>query len=409
MTEQVARDLSELALRLEAPGRDPETVSHFLLQCACALFADHLRFTPTSPFGDALDGTGLRSSSDFQCALPDHREGAPASRHFDRVVSEVGGTLALERSDLAMLGSIAHADWKCVEPSILGMLVTRALDPKERHRRGVEYTPRAFVERLIQPAVVEPIRERWTEVQRKVRSLSARAGTSARDRNAAAKKALTRLHRFHRWLCSLRILDPACGSGDILYVTLQAMMDIEREVLRTIQEVADPAEMPVAGVGPWQFHGIELDSLSAEVAAVTLRVAYYQSSRSISGIAASLPQHLAGTQTIECRDAVLTYGNVAGAPGTDWPDQESGGGRRHEDITVPGARDRCRGPGELPSAYVFGIARSAYDPAWRSTSRLGRSVQNPDSVHPHTFDPFRNGVRILWSCTVGDPGRVEQN
>src|SRR5690606_25100415 len=127
--------------------------------------------------------------------------------------------------------------WADVEPSIMGTLLTRALDPVERHRLGAEYTPREFVERVVRPTVEEPIRERWTAVQAEVLQLRNSSSKSARARRDNEKTALARLREFHGWLRALRFLDPACGSGNFLYVTLAIVKQVELEVLRTIEEI----------------------------------------------------------------------------------------------------------------------------------------------------------------------------
>ena len=125
-------------------------------------------------------------------------------------------TIQLTREDLVALRRAAEADWQHVEPSIFGTLLTRALDPVERHRLGAEYTPRAFIDRVVRPTVEEPIRERWTLVE-------GRGAAADRARaEEGPRLAAERLGEFHDWLRGLRFLDPACGSGNFLYVTLRA-------------------------------------------------------------------------------------------------------------------------------------------------------------------------------------------
>src|SRR5690606_7384964 len=131
--------------------------------------------------------------------------------------------LPLTREEIVLLLEAARADWKDVEPTVFGTLLTRALDPAERHRLGAEYTPREFIERLIKPTVEEPVRERWTAVQAEV--LQLRETGKPKDRAAAEQ----RLRDFLEWMRGLRVLDPACGSGNFLYVTMHLLKDIEHE------------------------------------------------------------------------------------------------------------------------------------------------------------------------------------
>src|SRR5690606_29499851 len=126
--------------------------------------------------------------------------------------------------------------------SIFGTLLVRALDPVERHRLGAEYTPREYIERLVEPTVLEPLRARWAAVEARVKQLEADdagireapAGATPRvARSGRATKlskprreALSEVQSFHAWLRSLRFLDPACGSGNFLYVTMAAVKEL---------------------------------------------------------------------------------------------------------------------------------------------------------------------------------------
>ena len=124
----------------------------------------------------------------------------------------------------------------------------------ERHRLGAEYTPREYIERLVEPTVVEPIRERWTAVQAAVIQLAESGKKKDRDR------AIKQLRDFHAWLRGLQFLNPACGSGNFLYVTMAAVKRIELEVISATERVGGktPKEAILEEVHPRQFHGIEI-------------------------------------------------------------------------------------------------------------------------------------------------------
>ena len=102
----------------------------------------------------------------------------------------------------ARLAEAARADWRHVEPAIFGTLLERALVPSERHKLGAHYTPRAYVERLVLPTVIEPLRDEWAHAQAAALTLA-----SENKHDAAVKT----LREFHHRLCTLRVLDPACG------------------------------------------------------------------------------------------------------------------------------------------------------------------------------------------------------
>jgi type I restriction-modification system DNA methylase subunit len=121
-------------------------------------------------------------------------------------------TLPLDKPQLALLIKAAKADWKHVEPAIFGTLLERALSPKDRHKLGAHYTPRAYVERLVLPTVIEPLRAEWND---------AYGAAMVLDAEGHHDEAVDTLRRFHHRLCTVRVLDPACGSGNFLYVTLE--------------------------------------------------------------------------------------------------------------------------------------------------------------------------------------------
>ncbi len=206
--------------------------------------------------------------------------------------------------------------WPSVTPSIFGTLLVRALDPEERHRLGAEYTPRAYIERLVEPTVVEPIRERWTAMQAAVVQLEEKG--RKKDREAALKQLL----EFHAWLRGLQFLDPACGSGNFLYVTMAAVKRVELEVLSELERVAgrEQKEAVLDEVHPRQFHGIEVKPWAREIAELTLWIGYHQFWRQSHGGRTPPDPILEDTGTIECRDAVLEWDEIVHRPEKDRPD-----------------------------------------------------------------------------------------
>ncbi|MGV0952160.1 MAG: class I SAM-dependent DNA methyltransferase, partial [Azonexus sp.] len=209
--------------------------------------------------------------------------------------------LPLDRDQIGLLRQAASADWTQVEPAIFGTLLERALNPTERHSLGAHYTPRPYVERLVLPTVIEPLRERWANVQ-------AAALLLANEGKAAA--ALAEIDAFHHQLCSVRVLDPACGSANFLYVTLEHMKRLEGEILDFAHSIgAGQQRLEAEGltVDPHQFLGLELNPRAAAIAELVLWIGYLQwhfRTRS-----AGLPPSpiLRDFRNIECRDAVLAH------------------------------------------------------------------------------------------------------
>ncbi|HEX5869527.1 MAG TPA: DNA methyltransferase, partial [Longimicrobium sp.] len=259
VTREVAERLAKLSGSLEGRGMDGERVARFLIRCVFTMFAEDVGLLADKPFQTAIQDF-QDDPDEFAAVMAELWRAMDAGTRFGlRKLLRFNGhffadaeALPLDRTDLAVLADAARADWRQVEPTIFGTLLTRALDPKERHRLGAEYTPREYVERVVRQTVDVPLRERWAPVQ----AHAAELATSKRRKDRDA--ALGELREFHAWMRGLRFLDPACGSGNFLYVTLHMVKRLELEVLRAIEEITGNPELGIEEVGPWQFHGIEV-------------------------------------------------------------------------------------------------------------------------------------------------------
>jgi hypothetical protein len=322
VTEEIARRLADLARNLESRGHDAEQVARFLIRCVFTMFAEDMGLLQDHFFEKAIQEVGFEDPEEFSDSLTELWRAMDQGKRFGlRKLLRFNGhffhdaeTLPLNRQDLAILLEAAQADWRYVEPSIFGTLLVRALDPTERHKLGAEYTPRAYVERLVRPTVEEPVRERWTRVQAEV--LQLRETGRKRDET----EAVLRLRQFHDWLRSLRILDPACGSGNFLYVTLSLLKRIELEVLRAIEEITGQPDINIEEVGPWQFHGIEVKPWARELAELTLWIGYHQAWAEMHGEIRPPEPVLRDTGTLELRDAVLAWDEIVEVSEKSRPD-----------------------------------------------------------------------------------------
>lgn len=322
VTEEIAATLAELASALERRGHNQEQVARYLIRVVFTMFAEDVGLLEGEPFRRAVDEVGLRgTAAEFSEALEElwaamdegRRFGLQKLLRFNGHFFKDRTTIPLSREDLTILRRAAEADWQHVEPTIFGTLLTRALDPRERHRLGAEYTPRAFIERVVRPTVEEPIRDRWTLVQAEVMQL--RETGKARDRETAVQ----RLDAFHDWLRGLRFLDPACGSGNFLYVTLALVKQVELEVIRAREEVTGEHLLRIEEVNPAQFHGIEVKAWAREIAELTLWIGHHQFWRQHHDVQPPEPV-LQDTGTLEHRDAVLLWDTVRHTPERDRPD-----------------------------------------------------------------------------------------
>lgn len=327
VTREVAAKLASLAKSLEESGQDPKLVAEFLMRCLFTMFAEDVHLIPPGSFSNLLIGRRAKLQT-FQPMLEElwrtMNTGGFSSILEQNVLRFNGGifqsnqALPVTAAQLELLIEASRSDWREVEPAIFGTLLERALDPVERHKLGAHYTPRAYVERLVLPAVVEPLREDWKNVQ-------AAAVTLAQV--GKVEDAADVVRDFHRHLCEVRVLDPACGSGNFLYVTLEHLKRLEGEVINALNDFnSRQAAFEIEGftVDPHQLLGIELNPRAAAIADLVLWIGYLQWHFRTRGDAKPQEPVLRAFRNIENRDAILAYDRVEivtdadGTPVTRW-------------------------------------------------------------------------------------------
>jgi hypothetical protein len=318
VTREIAARLAEVAKALEAAGHAPKSVAAFLSRCLFTMFAEDIGLLPKRAFADLLARYVTRPDVlarqlEILWRNMDRGEFSPLLEttllKFNGKLFKDATALPLAREQVELLAAAARADWKQVEPAIFGTLLERALDPDERHALGAHYTPRAYVERLVLPTIIEPLRDDWRHVQAEALVLARDARqTDGRDDPKKMELARRPVRDFLRQLAEIKVLDPACGSGNFLYVTLEQMKRLEGEVLNFLDELGDTqGRLDLAGVSvdPHQLLGIELNPRAAEVAEMVLWIGYLQwHYRTRGDVIPPLPV-LKDFHNIECRDAVL--------------------------------------------------------------------------------------------------------
>jgi hypothetical protein len=311
VTREIAGYLAELAKSLELAGHDPETVAQFLTRCLFCMFAEDVGLLPEDSFKDLLaslppDGSGFvkvvgtlfremntGTKGDISVVLRKKLLRFNGGLFADDTVLPINGL------QLGLLKQAASKQWKNVEPAIFGTLLERALNPSERHSLGAHFTPRAYVERLVLPTIIEPLREEWESVKAAVVTLANKSDF---------KGVREEINRFHNQLCDTTVLDPACGSGNFLYVALAHMKILEAEVIDLANQFGDVRmEITTHTVDPHQFLGIEINPRAAAIAEMVLWIGYLQWHFRTRGQVMPEEPVLKSFQNIECRDAVLEY------------------------------------------------------------------------------------------------------
>ncbi|WP_407493984.1 class I SAM-dependent DNA methyltransferase [Pseudooceanicola sp. MF1-13] len=322
VTRDIAAQLAELGKSFEGQGHDSETVAKFLMRCLFSMFAEDVDLIPRGSFTEKLielRGHPEHAAPTLKSLWETMNTGGFSPvlttdlKRFNGGLFKEAEALPLNALQLGLLIKAAEADWKQVEPAIFGTLLERALDKRQRHKLGAHYTPRAYVQRLVTPTVIEPLREDWKAVQAGVQRLT-------EDGKLDDARALVR--EFHGKLCATTVLDPACGSGNFLYVALEMMKRLEGEVTALMSDLDD--SRPLITVDPHQFLGIELNPWAANVAELVLWIGFLQWHFRTYGTAAPSEPVLRDFKNIRQGDAVLEWSertpriDADGNPVTRW-------------------------------------------------------------------------------------------
>ncbi len=327
VTREVSEQLGELAKSLEQSGHRADHVAAFLTRCLFSMFAEDVDLLPKGSFIGLLDQHGgepatlkmmlqaLWASMDsggFSAALA--TQVLKFNGKLFKSPASDGYSLLLNQEQIQRLMQAAKSNWREVEPAIFGTLLERALHVDERHALGAHYTPRAYVERLVLPAVIEPLREQWKIAQASALVLASEAAElSGKAHEAKLIEARGEIKKFLHELCTLRVLDPACGSGNFLYVTLEHLKRLEGEVINQLEALGETqGTLGLEGetVSPRQLLGIELNERAAALAELVLWIGYLQWHIRTRGNKAVAEPVVHDFGNIECRDAVLAWDDL---------------------------------------------------------------------------------------------------
>ncbi len=239
VTQQAAREFARLADSLRARGEDPGLAARFLVRILFCLFAEDVGLLPRDLFTRLVAGSRTRPAAFsgrlrelFRTMATGGDFGVEEIKYFNGGLFADDQVLELSAEDLAILSAACRLDWASVEPAIFGTLFERGLDPAKRAQLGAHYTSREDILLIVEPVVVAPLRRRWIEVQQEAQALLdkrkfARGAARARYERAAHQLLLS----FADELAENRILDPAAGSGNFLYLALRRLLDLEKEAM----------------------------------------------------------------------------------------------------------------------------------------------------------------------------------
>ena len=282
VTEEAARQFAQLAGILRKYGEDPQAVAHFLIRLLFCLFAEDIGLLPEKLFPRLLDQT-RRNARDFAGVLRQLFQamqtggffGSERILHFNGGLFENDAVLELDSDAMDIIARIDALDWGAIEPSIFGTLFERGLDPGKRSQLGAHYTSRADITLIVEPVLMVPLRTEWAALQAECNVMKdGAAGENEKKRALVTEKSGAKLRAFADKIAAVRVLDPACGSGNFLYVALQLLLDLQKEVMLFSYELG--AGSFIMTVSPAQLFGIEINEYAHELAQVTIWIGHIQ-------------------------------------------------------------------------------------------------------------------------------------
>ena len=321
LTEQAAESFATVAQALRERGHDPNAVAHFVNRLVFCMFADDVGLLPNHMFTRTLEQaqriperfTDLAGVL-FRGMAKGGLVGIEPVDWFNGGLFDDDTALPLEKSDIETVLTASDLDWSEIDPSILGTLFERGLDPNKRAQLGAHYTDRDKIMLIVEPVVIRPWLAEWKAEKVGIASELERAeaakspATRTKRRNEAERRYRTFLNRLR----AFTVLDPACGSGNFLNLALQALKDLEHRVQFEAEALGFQRAFPE--IGPVNVKGIEINPYAAELARVSVWIGEIQWMRR-NGFSEARDPILKPLDTIECRDAILTPDGTE----PDWP------------------------------------------------------------------------------------------
>ena len=315
------RESSELT---DAKTRAEVNVAHrkslriawFLNRLIFCFFAEDTGLLPKKLFSD-LAKTALDDPHQFSQALESLFRtmakgglfGAHKIRHFNGHLFEESTVFDLNDDERRILAEASEADWQFVEPSIMGTLFARGLDPDQLAALGAQYTSRGDIVTIVEPVLMAPLRRGWAALKASLLPAFKRGQGTPEDRD--------HVQAFLKKLRKIVVMDPACGSGNFLYVSLQMLLDLEKEVIGLAVSLGDTWSLPM--VSPEQLHGIETNPYAHELAQVTVWIGYIQWLRE-NGFGVPSEPILKPLHNILLMDAILSYDAEGHPVEPEWPE-----------------------------------------------------------------------------------------
>ena len=333
ITQEAAQHFADMAESMRKRGLDSAEVAHFLDRVVFCLFAEDIGLLPNQIFTRITEKSGGDPAKFarfiaqlFETMAKGGEFGLETIRHFNGNLFDGATVPDLTADEVTRITASARLDWSAVEPSIFGTLFERGLDPAKRSQLGAHFTGKEDIDVLVDAVVMQPLRREWDETKQIVEALltTGKKKTGAAPvqlSNPAKKKAMGEaeaiIQRFLTRLQSVKVLDPACGSGNFLYVTLQKLKDLEKTVILHSMDSGLASFFPM--IGPWQLYGIELNPYAHDLAQMTVWIGWLQWLKFNGFGSPEEPILRAMSSNFQCKDSILDLSDPANPAEPDWP------------------------------------------------------------------------------------------
>lgn len=333
ITQEAAQHFADMAESMRKRGLDSAEVAHFLDRVVFCLFAEDIGLLPNQIFTRITEKSGGDPAKFarfiaqlFEAMAKGGEFGLETIRHFNGNLFDGATVPDLTADEVTRITASARLDWSAVEPSIFGTLFERGLDPAKRSQLGAHFTGKEDIDVLVDAVVMQPLRREWDETKQIVEALlttgKKKPGAApVQLSNPAKKKAMGEaeaiIQRFLTRLQSVKVLDPACGSGNFLYVTLQKLKDLEKSVILHSMDSGLASFFPM--IGPWQLYGIELNPYAHDLAQMTVWIGWLQWLKFNGFGSPEEPILRAMSSNFQCKDSILDLSDPANPAEPDWP------------------------------------------------------------------------------------------
>ena len=317
VTRETARLFGRIAEDMEKRGAGGERLARYLNQIVFCLYAEDAGLLRDNLFTEIVRRQ-FRNPNLFNIAVKNLFAqmaggglfGSDVIARFNGDLFNESDTVELSEVSLQRLVEAVDKNWRNIEPSIFGTLFEGVMDATKRSRLGAHYTSADDILLVVEPVVMKPLRREWKQAKQEIDGLV----TAGKDDEGRAA-----LDAFRERLAGVSVLDPACGSGNFLYIALRSLLDLEKQVIDYGAEQGWHALTP--RVNPSQMAGIELDHYAAELARTALWIGYIQWHQA-NGFAYKHDPILTPLDTIWRMDAILDYDADGNPVEPEWPDAE---------------------------------------------------------------------------------------